>query len=78
MVTTEDKWWGPTDEDTVTGDILTSSDGLPGAVARVDVNLEGLANKAGGYHIHMYPLNSRNPGDNVCGTTGGHYNPYGW
>lgn len=61
----------------MTGAIKIASDGLPKAVATLEVDLDGLAEMAGGYHIHMYPLNSRNPGDNVCGTTGGHYNPFG-
>lgn len=47
------------------------------AVSTVEVDMEGLASQAGGYHIHTYPLNYLQPGDNVCGTTGGHYNPLG-
>lgn len=61
----------------VTGDIVMASSGLPSAVTDVNVSLSGLNRVAGGYHVHQYPLNTRNPGDNICGTTGGHYNPLG-
>lgn len=75
-VTTEQNWWGPTTEDTVTGSITVESNGLPADVSVLSVNLEGLAAKGDGYHVHQYPLNTRAPGDNVCGTTGGHFNPF--
>lgn len=37
----------------------------------ITVSLNGLQAKAGGYHIHTYPVHN---GD--CLSTGGHYNPY--
>ena len=76
-VTTERTWHGPDSNGDVTGSIQMSSSGLPSHVTSVNVDLEGLARKAGGYHIHILPLNSQEPGSNVCGTTEGHYNPLG-
>ncbi|XP_067951286.1 uncharacterized protein [Watersipora subatra] len=75
VVTTETQWYGL--EGTATGSIQMSSSGLIGSVTALKVDLSGLDGKGDGYHIHEYPLNNRQPGSNVCGTTGGHYNPLG-
>lgn len=47
------------------------------ALSKFEIDIEGLSAQAGGYHIHQFPMNYGNPGDNLCGTTGGHYNPLG-
>ncbi|XP_033756043.1 uncharacterized protein LOC117338803 isoform X2 [Pecten maximus] len=46
----------------------------------VSVNLTGLANMAGGYHIHNYPVPLKMiKGQEICGQeyVGGHFNPFG-
>lgn len=77
MVKTESMWHGPSEDDEVDGSVTMSASGLDSHVSLVNVTLSGLNSKAGGYHIHQYPLNYRKPGNNICGTTGGHFNPFG-
>ncbi|KAG0723410.1 Superoxide dismutase [Cu-Zn] [Chionoecetes opilio] len=43
----------------------------------VTLSLMGLAGEAGGFHVHELPaLPPRYPGQQHCGATKGHYNPY--
>ena len=73
---TDIRWDGPTPAEVVSGTMMMSSTGVT-ALSDLEVDMEGLAGQAGGYHIHTYPLNHEQAGDNVCATTGGHYNPLG-
>lgn len=79
MVRTGENWSAGTSttDFSLSGSIVISSTGLPSAAASLNVNLMGLKGKAGGYHIHVLPLNKQNPGSNICSTTSGHYNPLG-
>ena len=41
------------------------------------LHLQGLAQQAGGFHVHALPTGPpKNPGESTCGKTLGHFNPY--
>lgn len=44
-------------------------------VTKIVLELENLEQNGGGYHVHEVPLDTEVPGDNICATTGGHFNP---
>lgn len=46
-------------------------------VTNLKVEFVDLDVKAAVYHVHQVPLDASSPGDNICVTTGGHFNPYG-
>lgn len=46
-------------------------------VTVVKANLNKLNKQAGGFHVHETPMNEMNAGSNICGTTGGHFRPFG-
>ena len=54
------------------GDVKGHISILPQVVGSLlQVNLTGLAGKAGGYHVHQFPV-----ANGSCSTTGGHFNPF--
>lgn len=68
-------WRGP-QTDVVKGSMKFSPSYTQGMTV-LEVDVRGLGGEAGGYHVHEKPLNFENPGENICKTTGGHYNPLG-
>ena len=77
IVTTENYWHGGDSNDAITGFIRMTSPDLPSALSSVTTSLSNLNSKGGGYHVHSLPVNKRSPGNNICDTTSGHYNPLG-
>jgi len=69
-------WYGPSGSRPVRG-VIVIKDTWAAGVTKLTADLQGLDQQAGGYHVHTLPLEGSDPGDNVCATTSGHYNPYG-
>ncbi|XP_023224241.1 uncharacterized protein LOC111625338 [Centruroides sculpturatus] len=43
----------------------------------VTIDLKNLRGRGSGFHVHMFPVPYHiNQNDNLCGATGGHYNPF--
>nr|XP_002125536.1 uncharacterized protein LOC100175270 [Ciona intestinalis] len=75
--TETNSWAGDTSDGSVTGKITMIQPNEFSATS-VTANLAGLANTAGGYHIHILPLEAGSSGVGACSTSviSGHYSPF--
>ena len=62
------------EEDNVTGRIVFDQSS-PFSPTTVRIQLSGLSSRAGGYHVHEFPVNEAIQGSSKCMAAGGHYNP---